>query len=75
MRQPSRHPGPPALPRPVLGRRAIVSSRQSRLDLHVAPFTVGAGEQRFRGAPPLDLELVEARGTDLSTYLRYHVPR
>jgi len=32
MRQPSRHPGPPALPRPVLGRRAIVSSRQSRLD-------------------------------------------
>jgi hypothetical protein len=41
----------------------------------VAPFTVGAGEQRFRGAPPLDLELVEARGTDLSTYLRYHVPR
>jgi hypothetical protein len=32
MRQPSRHPGPPALPRPVLGRGAIVSSRQSRLD-------------------------------------------
>jgi hypothetical protein len=32
MRQPSCHPVPPALLGPVLGRRAIVNSRQSRLD-------------------------------------------
>jgi dihydrofolate reductase len=43
--------------------------------LRVAPFTVGAGEQLFRGVPPLDLEMVEARGTDLSTHPRYHVRR
>ncbi len=43
--------------------------------LHVAPLTVGAGEQLFRGVPPLDLELVESRGTDLSAHLRYHVRR
>lgn len=43
--------------------------------LHIAPFTVGAGEQLLRGVPPLDLEMVEARGTDLSTHLRYHVRR
>lgn len=41
--------------------------------LHVAPFTVGLGEQLFHGVPPLDLEIIEARGTDLTTHLRYRV--
>ncbi|MBM9467619.1 dihydrofolate reductase family protein [Nakamurella leprariae] len=43
------------------------------LRLHVAPVTLGAGERLFDGVGRLDLRLVEVRGTDRVTHLRYRV--
>ena len=43
--------------------------------LHVAPFTLGAGERLFDGVGPLDLDPLEARSTELVTHARYRVRR
>ncbi|MFI6820729.1 dihydrofolate reductase family protein [Micromonospora sp. NPDC050187] len=45
------------------------------LRTHIAPVTLAAGERLFDGVPPLDLELVEARGAALVTHATYRVRR
>ena len=43
--------------------------------LHVAPFTLGAGERLFEGVGSVTLEPLEVRGTDLVSHIRYRVAR
>jgi dihydrofolate reductase len=43
------------------------------LRTHVTPVTFGAGERLFDGVPPLNLELIGARGTSLVTHISYRV--
>ncbi|MBE1490027.1 dihydrofolate reductase [Plantactinospora soyae] len=45
------------------------------LRTHVAPFTLGAGERLFDGAPVLNLELLSARYASLVTHIGYRVVR
>jgi dihydrofolate reductase len=45
------------------------------LHTHIAPVTVGAGERLFDGVPPLQLELLAARGASLATHISYRVIR
>jgi dihydrofolate reductase len=41
--------------------------------LHIAPVTLGAGERLFDGVPPLTLEPLESRATQLVTHVRYRI--
>jgi dihydrofolate reductase len=41
--------------------------------LHIVPITVGTGKRLFEGVPPLNLEILEQRGTDLVTHIKYRI--
>jgi dihydrofolate reductase len=41
--------------------------------LHIAPFTLGAGERIFDGVPPLKLEQIAGRSASLVTHVTYKV--
>jgi dihydrofolate reductase len=43
------------------------------LRTHVVPVTIGAGERLFEDVPPLNLEIVAARGASLVTHVTYRV--
>jgi dihydrofolate reductase len=43
------------------------------LRTHIAPVTLAAGERLFDGVPPLDLEILSARGAALVTHVSYRV--
>ena len=41
--------------------------------LHIVPITAGTGKRLFEGVPPLNLEILEQRGTDLVTHIKYRI--
>ena len=55
--------------------QALAAGLVDRLNLHVVPLTLGAGERLFDGVPPLDLEQVAATSSPVVTHLSYRVRR
>ena len=55
--------------------QALAAGLVDRLNLHVVPLTLGAGERLFAGVPPLDLEQVGVSSSPVVTHLSYRVRR
>jgi len=53
--------------------RYLAAGLIDELRTHIAPVTLGAGERLFDGVPPLNLEIIAARGASLATHISYHV--
>ena len=53
--------------------QALAAGLVDRLNLHVVPLTLGAGERLFDGVPPLDLEQVAVTSSPVVTHLSYRV--
>lgn len=43
--------------------------------LHIVPVTVGKGQRLFEDVPPLNFEILEQRGTDLVTHIKYRIAK
>jgi dihydrofolate reductase len=64
----------------VAGGASVVNAALSagfvdELRLHIAPLTLGHGERLFDGVPPLRLEPVASRTTELVTHVHHRVLR
>jgi dihydrofolate reductase len=55
--------------------QALTAGLIDELRLHIAPFTLGAGERIFDGVPPLKLEQIAGRSASLVTHVTYRVTR
>jgi dihydrofolate reductase len=53
--------------------QALTAGLIDELRLHIAPFTLGAGERIFDGVPPLKLEQIAGRSASLVTHVTYKV--
>jgi hypothetical protein len=41
--------------------------------LHIVPVIVGQGQRLFEEMPEINLEILEQRGTDLVTHIKYRI--